>query len=57
MKPVRSYVENGIAINVYPERKVKRQRWMKNDTFYAAKMRIDDGSSMFTALTRKVGRA
>lgn len=57
MKPVRSYVENGITINVYPERKTKRQMWMKNDTFYSAKMRIDDDTGMFTSMTRKAGKA
>jgi hypothetical protein len=57
MKPVRSYVENGITINVYPEKKVKKVRWMKNDTFYAALARIEPENPLFSSFTRKVGHA
>jgi hypothetical protein len=57
IQPISSYVENGLTINVYPEKKVKRRQWQKNDTFYSAKMRIEDGNGMFANFSRKAGRA
>jgi len=57
MSPIRTYVENGVTIAVYPEKKAKRRIWQKNDTFYAAKMRIDDGNGMFALFSRKAGKA
>jgi hypothetical protein len=56
-KPISSYIENGIRIDVYEAPQKKRQMWMKNDTFYAAKMRIEEPGTMFTAMTRKPGKA
>lgn len=55
-QPVSQYVEAGVMISVYPEKKAKRQMWMKNDTFYAAQKCIDD-ISCFAAFTRKKGKA
>jgi hypothetical protein len=57
MKMLKSYVENGIIVKVYPEKKVKRLLWQKNDTFYAAKMRVGDDVGMFSAYSRKPGKA
>lgn len=58
MKPIKSYVENGITIVVYPEKQIKRRLWQKNDTFYSAKMRVEDGmGGLFTPMTRKAGKA
>jgi hypothetical protein len=57
MKPIKTYVENGLTIVVYPEKHIKRRMWQKNDTFYAAKMRIDEPGAMFTPMTRKAGKA
>jgi hypothetical protein len=57
MKMLKSYVENGITVTVYPEKVVKRRLWQKNDTFYAAKMRVGDDVGMFSAYSRKPGKA
>jgi adenine deaminase len=57
MKMLKSYVENGITINVYPEKVVKRNVWIKNGSFYASKMRIEEPGTMFTPMTRKAGKA
>lgn len=57
MKPVKTYVENGITIVVYPEKKVKRNVWIKNGSFYAAKMRVGEELGMFAPFTRKAGKA
>jgi hypothetical protein len=57
MKPIKTYVENGITISVYPEKQIKRRMWQKNDTFYSAKMRVEESGTMFTAMTRKAGKA
>ena len=56
-QPVSQYVDGGVLISVYPEKKTKRQMWMKNDTFYGALMRIDNDSSCFAVFTRKRGKA
>lgn len=57
MKPIREYIdENGITIKVYPEKKTKKRLWQKNDTFYSAKMRIED-DSCFASFSRKAGKA
>ena len=57
MKPIKTYIENGLTIVVYPEKKVKRRMWQKNDTFYSAKMRIEDGNGLFAQFSRKAGKA
>lgn len=56
IQAIASYTENGITVSVYPEKKVKRIPWQKNDTFYGAKMRIDD-DSCFASFSRKKGKA
>lgn len=57
LKPLQEYIdENGVKITVYPEKQKKRTPWQKNDTFYAAKLRITDDSS-FARFTRKKGKA
>ena len=57
MLPVTSYEENGVKITVYPEKQKKRTLWQKNDTFYAAKMRVEDNNGLFTTFSRKSGKA
>ena len=57
IKPISSYVENGVKVTVYPEKPVKKRLWQKNDTFYSAKMRIEDGNGMFANFSRKAGKA
>jgi len=57
MKPIKTYIENGITIVVYPEKQIKRNVWIKNGSFYSAKMRIEEPGTMFTAMTRKAGKA
>jgi hypothetical protein len=57
MKPIKTYVENGLTIVVYPEKQIKRRMWQKNDTFYSAKMRIEDGNGLFAQFSRKAGKA
>jgi len=57
MKMLKSYVENGITINVYPEKKVKRPVWIKNGSFYASKLRVGEELGMFAPFTRKAGKA
>ena len=57
-QPVSQYVDaDGVLVSVYPEKKAKRQMWMKNDTFYGALMRIDNDTSCFAPFTRKKGKA
>lgn len=56
MKAIREYVENGITVKVYPEKKVKRKLWQKNDTFYSALMRVED-DCCFAGFSRKAGKA
>jgi len=56
-QPVSQYRDGGVLISVYPEKKAKRQMWMKNDTFYSALMRIDEDTSCFAVFTRKRGKA
>lgn len=46
----------GCMVKVYPPKATKRTSWQKNDTFYGAKMRIDD-DTLFARFTRKAGRA
>ena len=55
--PIRSYQENGMTINVYAAKEPKRSVWIKNGSFYAAKLRIEDSSGMFAQFSRKAGRA
>lgn len=43
-------------IKVIAPKNTKRHTSMKNDTFYGAKMRIDD-DSCFVRFSRKAGRA
>lgn len=57
MKPIKSYIENGITIVVYPEKKVKRPVWIKNGSFYASKLRVGEELGMFAPFTRKAGKA
>lgn len=59
MKPelINTYTENGVVIKVYAEKQVKRVPWQKNDTFYAAKMRVEDDNGLFTTFSRKPGKA
>lgn len=57
MKPIKSYVENGITINVYPEKSVKRNVWIKNGSFYSSKMNVTENNGMFTPFSRKPGKA
>ncbi len=58
MKAVRSYVnEQGVTVNVYPEKKVKRKAWMRGEGFCGAKMRIpEEGERMFATFSRKNGK-
>ena len=56
MKAIKEYMENGVLVKVYPEKKTKRKLWQKNDTFYGALMRIDD-DSCFASFSRKPGKA
>jgi hypothetical protein len=57
MEPIDQYYEDGIKVKVYPEKKSKHRMWQKNDTFYAAKMRIPSNNSSFVSFTRKKGKA
>lgn len=57
MKMLKSYMENGVLVKVYPEKKVKRTPWQKNDTFYTAQMRVGESLGMFAMFTRKPGKA
>ena len=58
-KPVSSYFDAVLncMVNVYEQPKTKRTPWMKNATFYAAKMRIDENNGMFANFSRKPGKA
>jgi len=56
-QPISQYLEGGVLVSVYPEKKAKRQMWMNNDTFYGALMRIDNDTSCFAVFTRKKGKA
>ena len=58
MKPINSYVnEQGITVNVYPEKKVKRIPWQRGEAFLGQKMRIgDENDRMFARFTRKNGK-
>jgi hypothetical protein len=58
-KPVSEYfdVELQVVVQVYEAPKTKKRLWMKNDTFYSAKMRIEDGNGMFANFSRKPGKA
>jgi hypothetical protein len=58
-KPISEYFDAvlNVVVKVYDAPKSKRTPWMKNDTFYAAKMRIEDGSGMFANFSRKPGKA
>lgn len=57
MKMLKSYMENGVLVKVYPEKKVKRTPWQKNDTFYTAQMRVGESLGMFAMFSRKPGKA
>lgn len=56
IKPIKTYVEDGVTVTVYPEKKTKKRLWQKNDTFYSTMMRIEDGSC-FANFSRKAGKA
>ena len=58
-KPISTYFDEklGVFVQVYEAPKKKRIPWMKNDTFYSAKMRIEDGNGMFATFSRKPGKA
>jgi hypothetical protein len=55
--PTCSYFEDGVLIQVCPYVPAKKRMWMKNDTFYAGKMRIEerDGNN-FAHATRRKGK-
>lgn len=58
MKPIRSYVnDQGVTVNVYPEKKVKRIPWQRGEAYLGMKMRLpeDTGMVMFQ-FTRKNGK-
>lgn len=46
----------GNLVKVYAEKKAKHPKWQKNDTFYGAKMRIEE-DSCFATFSRKAGKA
>lgn len=58
MQPIETYVNaEGVTINVYPEKKVKRSVWMRGEAFLSQKMRIgDENDRMFARFTRKNGK-
>lgn len=58
MQPIETYVNaDGVTINVYPEKKVKRSVWMRGEAFLSQKMRIgDENDRMFARFTRKNGK-
>lgn len=58
-KPVREYFDAvlNVMVQVYDSPKTKNRVWMKNDTFYSAKMRIGEDNGMFANFSRKPGKA
>lgn len=58
IQPINSYVNaEGVTVNVYPEKKVKRSTWMRGEAFLSQKMRIgDENDRMFARFTRKNGK-
>lgn len=57
-EPISTYInEDGVTVNVYPEKKVKRIIWQRGEAYLGMKMRIpeDTGMVMFQ-FTRKNGK-
>lgn len=51
--PIRSYVENGITINVYAGKQIKRVHWQRNDTLYASMSKAQTTITLY----RKAGKS
>ncbi len=51
--PIHSYIENGITVNVYAEKQVKRVHWQRNDTLYASMSKAQSSITSY----RKAGKA
>ena len=58
MQPISTYTNaDGVVVNVYPEKKVKRTPWQRGEAYLSLKMRIpaDTGMIMYQ-FTRKNGK-
>lgn len=58
MKAISSYTnEQGIKVDVYPEKKVKRIPWQRGEAYLSMKMRIPSETGMIMyQFTRKNGK-
>ena len=58
MKPVSTYTNtDGVVVNVYPEKKVKRTPWQRGEAYLSQKMRIgDENDRCFVRFARKNGK-
>lgn len=59
MKPISSYTNSdGVVVNVYPEKKVKRIPWQRGEAYLAMKVRIpeSDNAIKIGTFTRKNGK-
>lgn len=58
IEPIRTYVnEDGVTVNVYAEKQVKRIPWQRGEAYLGMKMRIQEetGPVMYQ-FTRKNGK-
>lgn len=56
IEPISSYVNaDGVTVNVYAEKQVKRTPWQRGEAYLSQQMRISD-DRMFARFTRKNGK-